>query len=146
MEENIIIIRYATKGDYEAFNNLYLQCVLLGGTGTPSNTKPYVKENFKDECETNIIVAEKNGELVGYTLLNATDEPDVIRISEMFTTIFVRGTGVGRKMLDFLESEMKGSQFTTLDLMSDFMETDRIWERMGFKSVNFTDQYRKVVN
>ena len=89
---------------------------------------------------------EKNGELVGYTLLNATDEPDVIHISEMFTTIFVRGTGVGRKMLKFLEEEMKGSQFTTIDLMSAFMEADRIWERMGFKSLNFSDQYRKVVN
>lgn len=144
--EGKIIIRYATQEDYEAFNKLYMQCVLLGGTGDPSNTKPYRKESFKVDCETNIIVAEKNGELVGYTLLDATDEPDVIHISEMFTTIFVRGTGVGRKMLKFLEEEMKGSQFTTIDLMSAFRETDRIWERMGFKSVNFTDQYRKVVN
>lgn len=144
--EDKITIRYATKGDYEAFNKLYMQCVLLGGTGKPSNTKPYNKEDYIVECETNIIVAEKNGELVGYTLLNATDEPDVIHISEMFTTIFVRGTGVGRKMLKFLEEEMKGSQFTTIDLMSAFMEADRIWERMGFKSLNFSDQYRKVVN
>lgn len=141
-----INIRYATKGDYEAFNKLYRQCVLLGGTGTPCHTESYDKEDYKVECETNIIVAEKDGELVGYTLLNATDESDVIHISEMFTANSVRGTGVGRKMLDFLESEMKGSQFTKLDLMSAFMESDRIWERMGFKSVNFTDQYRKVVN
>lgn len=144
MEE--IIIRYATQGDYEAFNKLFTSCVLLGGTGTPSNTKPYDKKNYKEECETNIIVAERSGELVGYTLLNATDESDVIHISEMFTADSVRNTGVGRKMLDFLESEMKGSQFTKLDLMSAFMESDRIWERMGFKSVNFSDQYRKVVN
>ena len=144
MEE--IIIRYATEADYEAFNKLYCQCVLLGGTDTPSNTKPYGRESFKMDCETNIIVAVKNGELVGYTLLDATDEPDVIHISEMFTTISVRRTGVGRKMLEFLESEMKWSQFTKLDLMSAFRETDCVWERMGFNSVNFTDQYRKVVN
>ena len=144
MEE--IIIRYATLGDYEAFNKLYMQCVLLGGTGKPSHTKPYVMKNYKEECESNIIVAEKNGELVGYTLLDATDEPGVIHLSEMFTANSVRGTGVGRKMLKFLEEEMKGSPFTTIDLMSAFMEADRIWERMGFKSLNFSDQYRKVVN
>lgn len=144
MEE--IIIRYATQGDYEAFNKLFTSCVLLGGTDTPSNTKPYDKKNYKEECETNIIVAEKSGELVGYTLLNATDEPDVIHISEMFTANSVRGTGVGRKMLEFLESEMKGSVYSKLDLMSAFKETDCVWEHMGFKSVGFTDQYRKVVN
>jgi predicted GNAT family acetyltransferase len=70
---------------------------------------------------------------------------EVIKIDEMFTDICVRGKGVARQMLNFLENEVRGSEYNHIDLVSVSMETDRIWERMGFKSINYTEHYRKTV-
>lgn len=141
-----VTIRYANKGDYDGFNELYLRCVLLEGTGNPTNYKPYGEKAFKNECSSNIIVAEKSGKIVGYTILDVAGEPNVIHLSEMFTDSSMRRTGVGRKMLEFLENEMKGSPYNEIELMSFSGTTDRIWERMGFKSKNFSECYRKKVS
>ena len=68
-----------------------------------------------------------------------------IQIDEMFTDICVRGKGVARQMLNLLENEVSGSEYNNIDLVSVSMETDRIWERMGFKSINYTEHYRKTL-
>ena len=144
MEE--IIIRWTRPEDYEAFETLYAQCIYLDGTGTCAHTERYGKDKFEEMCEGNIIVAEKAGMLVGYIIIYASSKyDDVLEISEMFTTISVRGCGVGRKMLAFMESEMNGTDYNKIDLMSFSMRTDRIWERMGFRSINFSEHYRKTL-
>lgn len=146
MEE--IIIRETRPEDYEAFKGIYARCMYTGGTGEIAHEEPFSKKTFEEECGISIIVAEMNGQIVGYTRIYATtasDNVEVIKIDEMFTDICVRGKGVARQMLNFLENEVRGSEYNNIDLVSVSMETDRIWERMGFKSINYTEHYRKTV-
>lgn len=84
----------------------------------------------------NILVATKNGKLLGYLLFRITQSKRVISITHLCIEESSRNQGVAKKLLDELKGKyqnlLKGMQ---LNCREDYEIASQFWDKYGFKAI-----------
>lgn len=139
----MITFRNAQLEDYEAFNKLYIRKDYLGEKewiGTAMEKDRYIKHIQNED----IVLAVLNGTVIGYCLVQAFDD-GICELISFYINSEYRGKGYSRAFLSHIESLAKSCGMKKIRLMSYNMKTDRFWERMKYVSVNYTDEYEKIL-
>lgn len=84
----------------------------------------------------NIIVAEENGNLLGYLLFRITQSRGVISIAHLCVADEHRNKGIAKQLLSFLKDKyqrlFKG---IALSCRKDYIEASKFYEKNGFKAI-----------
>lgn len=134
--------RSAEQKDYNEFNEMYKKAQYLGCSVTCK--QDFKKDKYDEMVGGNIIITEKEDDkYFGYAVLYGIDE-DTCKIGEMY--VKEQGKGYGKELFAYVREAIKESGFSRIILMSFSIETDRVWEKLGFESVNFTDEYEMILD
>lgn len=136
----IIQFREAQRKDFEEFNKLFTSMNYSGDTIFPH--KALLKNEFYNYVDAESIILIKKGEddFFGYAIVIAYEDK-ICKIREMY--VKQQGKGYGKKLLTFIEKISKEIGMEQIELQSANMQTDRIWEKLGFKSVTGGETYTK---
>lgn len=135
--------RYATAEDYENFNEFYKYRDFLGA-GQLAKADSMSRKDFDEYIGYgNIILAESDSNtIVGYAQITAYDDGIVslrdIQLAPMkmdYIYDFVK----------YIEAESRNIGMKKVEVISDTLETDFMWKRMGYNSVNNSDLYAKNI-
>lgn len=133
--------RIAELEDYDEFNELYKNANYLGGPETLK--KDFKKSKYQELVGGNIFIAEKGDDkFFGYAVLYGISD-EVCKIGEMY--VKEQRNGYGKEFFDYLREVIKNNGFSKIVLMSFSMETDKVWKKYGFESINFTDEYEMTL-
>ena len=135
--------RYATAEDYENFNEFYRHRDFLGAVQLEKADSMSRKDFEKYIRHGNIILAESDSNtIVGYADIAAYDDGIVslrdIQLAPMemdYIYDFVR----------YIEAESRNIGMKKIEVISDTLETDFMWKRMRYNSVNNSDLYAKNI-
>ncbi len=135
--------RYATAEDYENFNEFYRHRDFLGA-GQLEKADSMSRKDFEKYIRYGgIILAESDSNtIVGYADIAAYDDGIVslrdIQLAPMemdYIYDFVR----------YIEAESRNIGMKKIEVISDTLETDFMWKRMRYNSVNNSDLYAKNI-
>jgi len=101
----------------------------------------YLREKFS-EISTKLIVAEEEGEIVGFMLCLLEPNVPVYKerkigvISDVFVKEQRRRKGLAKKMFDFVAKWLKKNKVRTvrLNVAADNLEARAAWRMLGFES------------
>lgn len=101
----------------------------------------YLREKF-EEISTKLVVAEEDGELVGFMLCLLEPNAPVYKerkigvISDVFVKEVRRRKGLAKKMFDFAAKWFKKNKVRTvrLNVAADNLEARAAWRMLGFES------------
>jgi ribosomal protein S18 acetylase RimI-like enzyme len=139
-----ITIRRFEPRDQKAVFNVYCSTLEKLGLLTVSRVrnfediqKTYLEKNYGD-----FLVGEVDGQIVATGGYSTNEEnPGVAVIRRMYTLPDHQGQGVGRKILEQLEKEIKSKpQFKKMELFTakEMTNAQQLYEKMGF--VKSTEQ------
>lgn len=118
-------------------NDLINQVVVLGTKN--SRTLGHFPEGayFEHASRGFLICAYQGSILLGYLLFSVTKSKSCIRVIQLCVSKDARGTGVAKKLLDYLKSNFRQSlKGIALSCRSDYLEASSLWESYGFKSMD----------
>lgn len=139
-----IKFRNAEKKDFEEFNKIYVKTVFLGeDLQSIFSIKPKEYDEFLRLVENEeIIIMIYFERIIGYSIVKAYDDGECI-IKDIYILKEFQNKGLGRKFVSFIEKSAKKAQMRFISLISATMQTDRIWERLGYSSKDLSDKYIK---
>ena len=142
-------VRIADERDLERVNELRRQVNDLHVEGRPDVFKPgfneqlknYVYTVYNDPCK-DIAVAEKDGVICGYAVLNRFTKPETpfmyersyVDVDEFGVDKAFRRQGIGRALMEYIRTYAKDNDFDRIELnMWEFNEGAlRFYEDIGF--------------
>lgn len=151
---NDLVIRKATPFDVERLVELRLLLQQHCEKANPSiwriseEGQRQLREKVEDslnDSNSHVLIAEMNGETVGFTHGEVTSRTDysprtVAHISTTYVLKKFRGTGVGtslvKELCTFFISE--GVEQVTLRYIIGNKEAERFWKKLGFKPLIMT--------
>lgn len=134
--------RNANMEDYEKMCEVWRKHTFLGNN-IPVNSAPEKSEYASWVENEYIYIAEtEEKECFGFARVVAYEDG-----YGKIVTIYVKEhrKGYGKQFVEFLEKEFRACGMEKIELESQNLLTDRFWEKMGFKSVNYTDKYEKEI-
>ena len=140
---NNIIFRNAVKEDFEIFNEIYTKTTFLGWSHfeiTPKTFDEFLSLVQNEE----IIFLELDEKIIGYAMIKAYDDGECI-IKNIYILESYQGKSYGWKLVSYIERLARECGITKMSLTSETHVTDRVWEKMGYRSVNNTDKYVKML-
>ena len=143
VNERLVNIRVATESDYDLFNNIYKKGVDLGFESTHVDKADVPREDYL-KYDT-VILAEENGEAIGYAMIHCTDQlPGVCIIYDFYSTKWYGE--VTDKLLEVVKDAAKESGLDRLRVDTYTIEMEAFWSRKRFRSVNNTACYELMLN
>mgnify|MGYP004635121951 CR=1 FL=1 len=141
-----IKFRNAEIKDFEEFNKIYVKTIFLGENWQsifPNKPKEY-KEFVQLVKNEEIIIMLFSEKIIGYAIVKAYDDGECI-IKDIYILKEFQNRGFGRKFVNFIEKDAKKIGMKFISLMSVTMQTDRVWERLGYCSKNLSEEYIKYL-
>ena len=146
-----MLVRFAEKSELPAVNLLRKQVNDLHVAGKPEIFKPgfpaelrdFVYEVF-DDPEKGVVVAEQDGAILGFAIVNAVHRPETpymkernyLDVDEFCVAASARRRGVGRVMIDFIRKLAKERGFPRVELNMWEFNQDALafYEAVGFRT------------
>ena len=146
-----MLIRLAVEADKPAINEIRRQVKLLHAAGKPD----FFTEGFSQELADylniffmqengEVVVAERDGEIVGFALITYVERPASIYrhalkhcdIEELGVDERCRHQGIGKALVEFVRARAAEKGFSRLELnMWEFNENAlRFYEAIGFRT------------
>ena len=134
-------MRLATADDFEIFNQMYINFFVDDGGRLIDAMQ---EEKYKDMLEIeSIYLATLNEEVIGFATLYAY-EGEGCQIDSIF--VKEKNKGVGAKFYKLLEKEIRDSNINRIFVHVFDERPEHFWYRMGFRSVNGTEEFDKYLN
>ncbi|MBQ4436839.1 MAG: GNAT family N-acetyltransferase [Clostridia bacterium] len=144
-----MVVRFAKREDLEAVNVLRKEVNDLHVAGKPEVFKPGFCQELRDyiyviwdDPEKDIVVAEENGDICGFAVLNHIVRPenpfmyqrDFLDVDEFCVSSSYRRHGVATAMVDFIRDIAKERGFHRIELNMWEFNQDALafYEAVGF--------------
>ena len=138
---NNINFRNAVKEDFDEFNEIFVKTTYLGCPYFPMKTKSY-EDYMKLVNNEEIILMESSEKIIGYSWVTYYSDGEC-NIKDIYILKEFQNKGFGRQFVEHIEQTAKKVGMEYISLMSETMETDRVWESLGYCSINYSEEYRK---
>lgn len=136
------MIRAATEGDAEAIVALWTEAYFTEGEG--GRDAPYARSDFEetDAAATNLLVAERNGAVVGVVALLAPGEPsravaleDEAELARLVVGSAARRRGIGRALANRCADLAQSESWPAISLWSRAYQRagHRLYESLGYR-------------
>ena len=143
------MVRFARKEDYEAINALRAPVCALHSNGYPALFKPVFAKDHQERVlkmmedpEQDVLVAEKNGQLLGFAMVEyikreetnsiyAVHEAHIVEIGVDETS---QGKGIGTALIQAVKdaAKVRGCRSVQLDVWEFNKSALRFYEKLGF--------------
>ena len=145
------MVRYAEEKDLPQVNVIRRQVSELHVQGRPDIFKPGFCQELQDrvydywrEENSGVIVVEREGVICGMASVEYIDKPEspynnprrIYHIVEFGVDAAYRRRGVGRELMDFIQTDAKAKDCGSIELdMWSFNETaEKFYESIGFRT------------
>ena len=143
------MVRKATNNDITAISELYREqfremAKLIPDFIKEGNQNTEFIENTITNCESDILVYEENGKVIGFILIQAKTRPDFefmipgkyCYIMDIIVTEKHRGKGFGTALMNAAKDWAKKQEcnFINLDVLVNNPDAIRLYNKLGFIS------------
>jgi N-acetylglutamate synthase-like GNAT family acetyltransferase len=130
--ESAVVIRGATPADVAAITRCVCAAYLRHIERVGKQPWPMLQDYSSVIRTSQVHVAERDGSILGVLELLVTDEGFLL--DSVAVDPSVRGTGVGRQLLEFAENEARRHGFQSIYLMTNekMIENQALYARIGY--------------
>ena len=102
---------------------------MLGGRFTPANLERYL-----ESTDRRMFVLRRSGQAIGYCSYARTDEPNELKLEQLYLLPALHGQGLGRLMLEHVETDAlrPGCEVLMLQVNKQNAVAIDVYRRAGF--------------